>query len=494
LARPQRHTIVIRQIKNRAEPWGTFWFATGMDGTRLRRSKFFLTEEAAQAFKAAREQAAAALPAPPEPLTVPRLRRPRSASALSKAATARPGSLTLREFGDDWLATVVVRRKASTQRSYAELLANHIYPHLGHIRVSPITLGPQQIVGLLAVAARSQVTWGTQKAVLRVVSSCLRWAVKYRHLQTNPCLGLLKDLKDDTNPDYADPEPNPLTAAQEGFLQWLRTGTVPAWVGKPALWFDGPRLRGGQFRTRGYPEWFPYFFTLLRTGMRRGEAAALTWTTVYLDRTPPRARLEKSYSPEAKAAETVPTGDVALKGKRPHDIDLGDELVEVLTAVRQTQREQALKAGRKLSPYVFVSPRGTRIFSDSATAERVFARGMQALGLEHEGHTIHDCRDSFATLHLLQDPGRLFWVSWMLGHRQTSTTLNRYTKWVPSLTTGQQFASALDAPRPGRKSIEEFDARSEAAMPVSGSACESANQSANKGQTGVSANTRNRRK
>ena len=115
--------------------------------------------------------------------------------------------------------------------------------------------------------------------------------------------------------------------------------------------------------------------------MRRGEAAALTWSTVYLDRTPPRARLEKSYSPEAKAAETVPTGDVALKGKRPHDIDLGDELVEVLTALRQTQRAQALKAGRKLSPYVFVSPRGTRILSDSATAERVLPVGCRRSAL-----------------------------------------------------------------------------------------------------------------
>ena len=228
MGRPQRHHIVIRPIKNRPEPWGAFWYATGMDGSRLRRAKFFPTEEAAQAFKAAREEAAAALPAPLAPLTTPTLRRSRSGPALSKAATARPGSLTLRQFGDDWLATVIVRRKASTQRSYTELLSNHVYPYLGHIRVSPVTLGPQQIVGLLAVAAKAQVSWGTQKAILRVVSSCLRWAVKYRHLQTNPCLGLLKDLKDDSNPEYADPEPAPLTAAQaEGFLQCSRPARSP---------------------------------------------------------------------------------------------------------------------------------------------------------------------------------------------------------------------------------------------------------------------------
>ena len=166
---------------------GTFWFATGMDGTRFRRSKFFPTEEAAQAFKAAREQAAAALPAPPEPLTVPGLRRPRLGPALSKTATARPGSLTLREFGDDWLARSLCGAKP---------------PPNGHTRnCSPITSirisatfasAPLHSARNRSWAARARapdpsVTWGTQKAVLRVVSSCLRWAVRYRHLQTNPC-------------------------------------------------------------------------------------------------------------------------------------------------------------------------------------------------------------------------------------------------------------------------------------------------------------------
>jgi site-specific recombinase XerD len=77
---------------------------------------------------------------------------------------------------------------------------------------------------------------------------------------------------------------------------------------------------------------------------------------------------------------------------------------------------------------VFVSRRRAQVLSDSATAERVFERGMEALGISDERHTIHHLRDTFATLHLLQDPGRLFWVSWMLGHRHTSTTLNGYTK------------------------------------------------------------------
>jgi integrase len=174
--------------------------------------------------------------------------------------------------------------------------------------------------------------------------------------------------------------------------------------------------------------------------------------TVDLDRG--RARLTSNYSPAARAAgDGQGTGDVSLKGKRPHDIDLAPALVDVLRELARSRRADALAAGRKVSPYVFVSARGARVLSDSATVERVFARGMEALGLSAERHTIHDCRDTFATLHLLQDPGRLFWVSWMLGHRHTSTTLNRYTKWVPALAGGSQFAGALDAPS-GQAKVE----------------------------------------
>lgn len=97
----------------------------------------------------------------------------------------------------------------------------------------------------------------------------------------------------------------------------------------------------------------------------------------------------------------------------------------------RTRRADALKANRPLSPYVFVTTRGSRITSDNATAERVFERGTAALGLTAQGHTIHDCRDTFATIHIETGAGRLPWVSAQLGHKHISTTLNRYTKWVP---------------------------------------------------------------
>jgi integrase len=455
MARPLSTELTITECPGRALPWRARWRESTRAGERLRRSKYFATQGEAEAFKATIEQAAAAIPERPPTLGIPVT--PPAPAIGEVLAHAPRGSLTFRVFAQQWLDEVVARRKPSTVRSYRGILAMHINPTLGAVRVSSTTLGPEQIVGVIAARTAAGVGWGTQKAILRVLSTCLRWAVKYGHLQKNPVLGLTKDLKDDSDPDYRDPEPNPLSAEDAAaFLEWLQTGRVPGGAADRPV--DGPKLRGGSLRSEGYPEWHPYFFTLLRTGMRRGEAAALKWSTVYLEGARgPKARLESSYSPSARAAaETFSSGDGTLKSKRPREIDLAGELADVLRELARTRRAEALKERRLLSPYVFVTPRGARILSDSATAERIFERGMIAIGRDHAGHTIHDLRDTFATLHLQQDPGRLFWVSMMLGHRQTSTTLNRYTKWVPALS-GANFASALDRPRLGGASRSPSD-------------------------------------
>ena len=80
---------------------------------------------------------------------------------------------------------------------------------------------------------------------------------------------------------------------------------------------------------------------------------------------------------------------------------------------------------------------------DAKTIDRVFDRGMKALDLEGAGHTVHDLRDTFATMHLEHDPRKLLWVSWMLGHKKVSTTLNRYTRCVPQIA-GAAYAGDLD--------------------------------------------------
>ncbi|MDO8795396.1 MAG: tyrosine-type recombinase/integrase [Vicinamibacterales bacterium] len=417
-------TVRVTECPGRPSPWRAE-YKVGTGKGRKRKTTWFKTRELADRFAA--------------DLT--------AALAAADGAMRPPAAVvTFETFAETWRKDIVSRRKPATQRSYEQILRTHVYPHLGTMPVTDAALGVTEVVGVITKAAEAGASWGLQKAILRVISTALSWARRTQKLSTNPAMQLIKTLKDDSNIEYDEPEPNPLTAAQaEAFLVWLRTG-VGADAEQPP---DGPRLRPSKhrpakLRSMGYPEWYPYFLTLLRTGMRRGEAAALRWEYLRLTGHRPQATLKKNDSPSARRAGL--TGDQALKTKRPHEIDLAPAVVEALRGLQQAQREAALKRGKKASPYVFVGLRGGRVTADSSTADRVFEKGMKAIGLTPDGHTMHDLRDTFATSHLLQNPAKLFWVSWMLGHKSTATTLNRYARWIPALEGGQQFAAELDTP------------------------------------------------
>jgi hypothetical protein len=73
-----------------------------------------------------------------------------------------------------------------------------------------------------------------------------------------------------------------------------------------------------------------------------------------------------------------------------------------------------------------------------------FHRTMAALGIAWKKHTVHDLRDTFATLHLMSNTP-LLWVSDMLGHARRSVTLDRYAKWIPQASAAS-YASVLQRP------------------------------------------------
>ncbi len=444
MGRPRSQTITVRYAPNarRAKPWIATWRETDpATGTRRDVVRLFDTEADAVAFKTTHEAHAAALP-PPPPGAVP-APRPRPtvvagglAGSTMRAATVPKGSLTLQQFGDDWLAHVVTRLKPKTQLSYRDLMERHIYPTLGTTRVAPATLGPGVVAGLVMSAAYGGMAWGTQKALIRVLSTCLSWAVMFEHLTVNPCAALIKKLKDKAR--HVEPEPNPLTADQAAaFLDYVRSGIVPG-----SMDVDGPRGRGRKVLTPGFgAKWYAYFYTLRWTGMRPGEAAALRWSS--FDPTAKTLRIEVNYSPAAYQ-QAGGSGDVTTKSGKSRLIELGAAHVAILAALpRPADR---VVGGRRVSPYLFVTDRGTRILPDSATARRIFARAMTAIGLEAAGHTIYDLRDTFATTHLAAGDDRLLWVSTMLGHADVSTTTRRYVKYVRT-TARTSFADAIEATR-----------------------------------------------
>jgi integrase len=438
MARPLSHDISIRHVPEQSptKPWRVQWKQT-INGERKKVSRFFVTEAGAQQLKTEIEQQSGTLPAA---LPAPRPTK----SVAAPAVKTSSGKLTYQGFADKWLEDIISRRKHSTQRSYAGILETHLYPHLGTLEVGDIDV--PAITAMLTARRAAGVEWGTQQAILRVLSTSLTWARHTQKIKYNPAFGLAKILKDDSG-TYEDPEPNPLTREQaDAFLHWLATGTV---IGQPNRPVDGPRFsrsKAGRLRSVGYPEWVAYFLFLLRTGMRRGEAAALQWDTLALHVDWPHARIVKSYSPSLAAAAAdraelakYKSGDGPPKTKKSRRVvDFGPELIATLLDLEHAWRAE----DRKLKPYVFRKPRGGRILSDDSTADRVFDLGMAALGLTADGHTMHDLRDTFATCQLMAG-SNLLWVSSMLGHENPSTTQTKYARWAPNVTGGRIYEDVI---------------------------------------------------
>lgn len=355
-------------------------------------------------------------------IAIAEVERLRAAHAVPAAAAA-PAPGTFAEFAESWIDGKG-KIKPATRRSYRDLIRLHVNPTVIEQLPGrpPVTFGALAlrpgpggltvaVVDKLRVALnKSGMTSGTQRAVMRVVSSCLGHAQFLELLPTNPAAKMQKHIG---SPDDEIDEPNPFTPDHAArLLTWVRTHA---------------------------PTWYVYFLFLLRTGARVGEAAALQWPAVAFDARQITIRL--SYSPQAALDKPGTSGDGKPKTHRIRTLDdVSGELLAELRLVYAAQRAAAFADGRE-PLYVFLTPSGKRARQDHKAARRVFDRACKAIGAP--GHTPHDLRDTFATMHLLAEPKRLLWVSKYLGHRHITTTLNRYTKWVRT-DESAGYASAFD--------------------------------------------------
>ena len=167
------------------------------------------------------------------------------------------------------------------------------------------------------------------------------------------------------------------------------------------------------------------------TGCRRGEACALRWTDI---------DLEKAELCIGRSIATV-DGRVYEKSTKTHQsrrLALDPATVDELRTHRRRMRERALQLGTALlaDAHVFSDPEGRPWRPDVCTNR--FGRLRQGLGLSTV--RLHDLRHFVATV--LGDGGvPIATISSRLGHRDTATTLNIYTHALPA--TDQRAAAYL---------------------------------------------------
>ncbi len=173
------------------------------------------------------------------------------------------------------------------------------------------------------------------------------------------------------------------------------------------------------------PDFHLFFLTLLRTGLRYGEAVALRWGDIQFGASEQdKNRFLWVRRNWVHGRFTTP------KSRKTRRVDLSRQLRRTLLELRDKRLLAAMMADRTsiTEDLVFPSEAGT-VLDHSNVYSRYFLPAIERAGLRH--FRIHDLRHTFAS-QLLQDGASLAYVRDQLGHSSISVTADLYGHLQPS--------------------------------------------------------------
>jgi len=289
--------------------------------------------------------------------------------------------LTFSDFCKTYLKNVQNRLKYNTVKSYAGIIKLYLLNTLGNKQLASISksdirklLQEKQNQGLVV------------KNIRICLSAIFQHAVEQEILQVNPASGLGKSF-----PTKKVFEPKILNKNQVGaFLKIVQEHK---------------------------PQYYTFFLTAFRSGMRLGELLALTWENVNFNTE--QIKVCKSYSHKHF---DIP------KSNKIRFVDMSRELQAELKNHYQKNKPTGL---------VFVGNNG-KPFNDNQV-RKVFYQLLSQAKLPKM--RIHDIRHTYASL-LLQTGAPIHYVRDQLGHSTISTTVDLYGHIIPG--SNRNAINALD--------------------------------------------------
>ena len=295
---------------------------------------------------------------------------------------------SFKEYADSWIATTVPATcKPSTLREYKDILKNHINPVFeGNQNITAITRG--DIKDFLYGKLNGGFAASTVAHLRNCLSGVFNLALEHEIIQFNPAQHLgkgflkKKDRKEDLNPLTSDELNRLLNAFKENFA-----------------------------------EHYALALLLARTGMRIGEAFALTWGNI--DFGERFIEVKQSY---VRGKITSP------KSGKSRQVDMSLQLKVTLQDHELSSKKKGLRLGLGDKPeYVFTNRNGG-LMDQGHWRRRVFKKALRKAGLREI--RIHDLRHTYATLRISKGDN-IGDVSKQLGHHSVKFTLDTYYHWIP---------------------------------------------------------------
>lgn len=309
-------------------------------------------------------------------------------------------NITLDKYFDEWIATKRGKIKSNSIRIYSCYYNKHISPLMGSRRVQKIER--REVLHLQKTVAE-ELSITAANMTIRVLKVILNDAMADEIIDRNPANG----VKSLTEKEKAtDTYHRALTEdEQAAFMQEIKSDFL-----------------------------YEYIALLLCTGMRSGEAAALSWSDIDYKNNVIHVTKTLTFSEDGELI----TGDTTktIAGKR--DIPITATIKDVLS-------KQRAKMGNIVSinknTKVFMAVEGGLIYN--GTVNRAIAGALQRLeaaGTHIEHFTAHALRDTFATRYIEQG-GNPQTLKTILGHSSLAMTMDLYAHVLPN--TKQQEMDSI---------------------------------------------------
>lgn len=342
--------------------------------------------------------------------------------ALSEALLKRKndeqfhGSVpTLKKYGEEWLDALTLQ--PSTMLGYRRQFQNYIVPHLGNRPLDKI-IGPS--IGKLYKLLRERggkdgapLSANTVNKTSITLAAILDSAMEDGLINKNPAR-LKKIVKAPTGRDIRAEREEMVTWTAEqlrAFLDWNRD--------------------------KYKDELFPLWFTLARTGMRRGEVLALQWRDI---------DFQSGKISIRRAADSAAKGETKVtKSGKARVIDADAQLLAELKKLKALRGTLSLDLAR---PNAFLFSYDDGRLRDPAVVSNRWKRRTTAAGkvIEDLPHIpLHGLRHTHATLLMMLGESPKV-VQERLGHASIQITLDLYSHVMPTMqkAAADKFSALLD--------------------------------------------------
>ena len=298
-------------------------------------------------------------------------------------------NITMNKYYEEWINQKDSSVRPSTIRNYKSFYKLHIGPAFGKKKICSIER--REVIAFQDKLTEKKAP-SSVKSIMRVLNIILNDAIRDEIIAKNPA-ALVKCVRDDREKATETYHRALTEEEQKSFMEEMKNDFY----------------------------YYEFVAFLLCSGMRFGEAAALTWTDIdYKDNV---IHITKTLSIHDDNKYHVTEGAKSAAGNR--DIPLTDTLKEILKKKRE--KDLMFNPIISIDKLIFTSEWG-RMLKNSTVNDAI--RGaldrLEDKGIHIEHFTAHALRDTYATRYIEQG-GKPKTLQKILGHSSLKMTMDLYT-------------------------------------------------------------------